>query len=162
MLAGAKVAVTPAGNPVADSAIADLNPPDPVVVTESVLGVPAVSVAAVVLGVSVKLFTATLKAREAVCVFPPPAPVIVIVDALAAALLAALIVAVTGADDVIVADENFTVTPVGAPLAVRVAGELKPPCAISVIVKFEELAGATITLERFVESVKVDWLASFQ
>lgn len=52
-------------------------------------------------------------------------------------------VAVTGTPADGVVDENCTVIPVGAPLALNVTGALNPPCAISVIFIVADPPGAT-------------------
>jgi hypothetical protein len=116
MLVGENTAVTPFGNPLIVSATAALKPLCPAVVKVRVAGVPAVSVLAVALGVSVKVGVVTVSATVAVCATPPLVPVIVMVELAAVALLVAEIVAVTAAVAVSVAEENETVTPVGAPL----------------------------------------------
>lgn len=123
MLVGEKLAVTPAGKPLAESEIADLNPFTAAVVTVSLLGVPAVTVPLVALGVSVKVGATTVAAIDVLLPSPPPLPLIVIVELLDAAVVAAEIVTVTGADAVSVDEENFTVTPEAAPLALKATDE---------------------------------------
>jgi hypothetical protein len=159
MLAGEKVAVTPFGSPLTDSAIAALNPFTAAVETVIELNPPAVPVALVALGVSVKLGASTVNAIGAVRVSPPPVPVTMMVELPATALLAALMVAVTGAAAVSAEEENFTVTPAGAALEVSVTGEANPPCAVSVIVAEPELPCAIDTLETLGVSVKFEVLA---
>jgi len=61
MLVGVKPAVTPFGSPVSDKAIADLNPFTGVVVSVIVFDPPAVTLALVALGVSVKLGVKTVR-----------------------------------------------------------------------------------------------------
>ena len=61
MLAGENTAVTPFGNPVIVRATAALKPLCPAVVNVRVAGVPAVSVLAAALGVSVNEGTATFR-----------------------------------------------------------------------------------------------------
>ena len=158
MLAGAKVAVTPLGIPVADSAIADLNPFSAAVETVTVVEPPAATVAraAVVAALTVKekLGAATVTAIEAVRERPPPLPLMVTEALPATAFAAAVKVTVTGAAAVSVVEENFMVTPAGAPLAVNETGELNPACAVSVIVTATAPPGATETDATFGVSTK--------
>ncbi len=116
MLAGENAAVTPFGNPLIVRATAALKPVCAAVVKVRVEGVPAVSVLDVAFGVSVKLGAVMVSAIVAVCETPPLVPVIVMVELPAAALPLAEIVAVTADVALSVAEENETVTPVGAPL----------------------------------------------
>lgn len=162
MLAGAKLAVTPAGNPLADNAIAALNPLDAKLETVSVVGVPTVKVTLLALEVNVKLGVVTVNETEVARVSPPPVPLSAIVEVPAAAFAATVIVAVTGAFAVTVAEENLMVTPVGAPLADSVTGDVNPPCAVSEIVAVPELPCATETLLTFGDSAKFDEMWSPQ
>lgn len=75
MLVGEKLAVTPAGNPVTESAIADLNPLLTAVVIVIGAGVPGFKLALVALGVSVNVGEATVSANSAERVRFPPVPV---------------------------------------------------------------------------------------
>lgn len=63
------------------------------------------------------------------------------------AAVVAEIVAVTGADAVSVVDENVTVTPLGAPLAESVTGELNPPEVVNVRLTVFEYPFPTVTLD---------------
>lgn len=147
MLAGENAAVTPFGNPVTVRATAALKLLCPAVVKVRVAGVPAVSVLEVALGVSVKLGVVTVSAIVAVCATPPLVPVIVMVELPAAAPLLAEIVAVTPAVAVSVDEENEIVTPVGAPLAESVTGELKPFAAANVSLTVFDDPVPTVKLE---------------
>src|SRR5437588_4864732 len=140
MLAGRKVAVTPFGRLLTDKVIAELNPFSAVV--ETVIGIDplcdTITFAAFIS--SEKLGgAATVTAIGEVRVSPPPMPVIVMVDLPAAAVEAARRVTVTGAAAVRAEEENWTVTPAGAPEAVSVTGDLKLPWAINVRVTTFEL-----------------------
>jgi hypothetical protein len=82
MEAGLKAAVTPVGSPDADNAIAELNPPDTVVVMVEVPLLPWTTETAVGEAASVNAGEAadvTVSEIVAVCVMPPPVPVTVIV-----------------------------------------------------------------------------------
>jgi hypothetical protein len=157
-LAGANVAVTPAGSPLADNAMAELNPLIVAVETVSVTGLPAATVALLALGINVKLGATTVTATVSVRVNPPPLPLIVIVELPATALVVALMVAVTGAAAVSVEEEKCTVMPAAAPLAVRVTGAVNPPCAVSVIDAVPEPPATTETLAVPGVSAKFDVL----
>ena len=128
MLVGANFAVTPFGSPLTDSVIADLNPSIAAVEMIRALELPAATVALVALLESVNVGTATVIVTFAVRVKPPPVPLMMTVELFAAALLVAENVTVTGVFPLIVAAENFTVTPAGAPLALRVTADPNPPC----------------------------------
>ena len=76
---GLKPTVTPVGWPVADSAIAELNPPEPAVVIVDVPLDPWATESEVGEGVMVKFGPInTVKVTVVVCVMPPPDPVTVI------------------------------------------------------------------------------------
>ena len=77
MLAGENAAVTPFGNPVADSVTADLNPAITVVVTEIETLLPAVTVALPPLAAKVKDGLATVTPIDELRVSPPPLAMIV-------------------------------------------------------------------------------------
>lgn len=111
MLVGANFAVTPFGSPLTDSVIADLNPSIAAVEMIRALELPAATVALVALLESVNVGTATVIVTFAVRVKPPPVPLMMTVELFAAALLVAENVTVTGVFPLIVAAENFTVTP---------------------------------------------------
>ena len=78
---GAKLAVTPAGCPVADKAIAELNPPETVTVRVDEPLLPCTTDTEPGEGVMRKLGVAaryTINVTVAVCVMPPPEPLTVI------------------------------------------------------------------------------------
>jgi hypothetical protein len=162
MLAGAKVGVTPFGNPVKDNAIADLNPFSAAAETAIDVPLPVATVALVALVVSVKLGVTTVTEMRAVLVSPPPVPVIVTVEAPATAFAAAVKVTVTGEAAVKVEEERRTVMPAGAPLDAKVTREANPPCPVIVTVAAPEPPGPIETLETFGVSVKFDALPSLQ
>jgi hypothetical protein len=81
MLAGLKPAVTPEGRPLADRAMALLNPPEMAAVILDVPLAPCCAVTEVGLAVRVKLGVAaeeTVSETVVVSVSPPPVPVTVI------------------------------------------------------------------------------------
>jgi predicted short-subunit dehydrogenase-like oxidoreductase (DUF2520 family) len=78
MLAGAKLAVTPVGNPLTVSATADLNPLA-AVVNEIDVVLPGVTVTLLALGASARLGATTVSEIVEVRVSPPPVPVTVMV-----------------------------------------------------------------------------------
>ena len=80
----------------------------------------------------------------------------------AAVVAAVVMVTVTGAPEVMVADDSLTVVPEGAPLAVRFTVELKPPVADSVSVTLPELPAPTVTLDALGASENPEPLVSFQ
>ena len=88
----------------------------------------------------------TVNPTAVVRVRPAPLPMIVIVELPAGRVAATVIVAVTGASVVSVAEEKFTVTPDGMPLAERVTGALNPDVAVNVILTVPELPCVTDTL----------------
>ena len=78
MLGGAKLAVTPLGNPLTDNATCDWNPFNTAVDSLIVVEPPCATVALVALGVSVKLGGGTtVKLTGCVWVTPPPIAVTV-------------------------------------------------------------------------------------
>lgn len=162
MLDGEKIAVTPAGNPVAERVTEDLNPFDPAVVMLKEAELPPVTVALVALRVRVRLGITTATPIVAARVNPPPVPLIVTVELLAVAVLAAMNVAVTGELEEMVVEENFTVTPAGNPVALSVGCELNAPCGTIVIVAELDVPGAIEMLETFGASVKFTCPASLQ
>lgn len=132
MVAGEKLAVTPVGSPPADRATGELKPFSRATVSTNDVEPPTLTLAPVGLGVSVKVGPATVRVNATVRLNPPPVPVTATGPMLAAALAAALTVIVTGAAVVRVGEEKVTVTPVGAPAADSVTGEVNPPCALIV------------------------------
>jgi hypothetical protein len=106
MPAGAKLALTPPGSPLADKLTADLNPLSAAVAIVMVVELPALTVALVAPGVRLKLGATTVNATGVVRVIPPPVPVMVTVELPAAAFEAAVNVTVTGAELVTLAEEN--------------------------------------------------------
>jgi len=78
---GAKLTVTPVGCPVADKAIAELNPPETATVRVDPPLLPCTTKTEAGAGVMTKLGVAaryTISVTVAVCVMPPPEPVTVI------------------------------------------------------------------------------------
>ncbi len=75
MLAGAKLAVTPFGNPLTDSVIAEVNPLTATVVTVIGIDPPRATITFVPPSVRLKLGTMTVRLSACVFVTPPPEPV---------------------------------------------------------------------------------------
>jgi len=76
-VAGAKLAVIPFGNPLTDSAIAELNPLLAAVITLIGIDPPRATITFVPPRVRVKLGTVTVRLNACVFVTPPPLPVTV-------------------------------------------------------------------------------------
>ena len=132
MLDGLKLAVTPEGRPLADSATALLNPPATAVVMVDVPLLPCGTVTATGAAVTVKLgatLAVTVSETEVVAVTPPPVPVISMVDVPAVALLLTVSVSVEDPDPGagMLAGLKLAVTPEGSPLAASAMALLKPP-----------------------------------
>jgi predicted cation transporter len=159
---GANLAVTPFGNPLIDIVIADLNPPSEAVEMPKALELPAVTVTPVALLASVNVGTATVNATLAARVKPPPLPLMMTVELFAVALLAAENVTVTGAVPLIVADDSLTVTPAGAPLALKVTTKPNPPCAVIDNVVVADTPGANEMLGTLGVSMKFNCVAALQ
>ena len=162
MLVGEKAAVTPCGAPLTDNATAELNPLNLAIISVKDVELPTFTLAPVGLGVSVKVGAMTVIVIATVRVNPPPVPVKVIGQLPATALAPADTVTVTGAAVVRVEEEKVTVTPVGAPAADSVTGELNPPWALTVRVVVAGAPWPTLTLEEFVDSVKLEAPLFFQ
>ena len=156
ILAGAKLAVTPAGSPLIDKATVELNPFNAETATTNVVELPTATLTPVGFEVSAKLGAATVTLKARARVNPPPVPVTVIGKVAAGAPALALTVMVTGALGVRVGEEKDSVTPVGAPAADSVTGELNPPCALMVRVAVRWLPGEIVRLEELEASEKSD------
>jgi hypothetical protein len=76
-LTGTKLAVTPLGSPLTDSAIVDLNPLIPAVDTVMGIAPPRASITFVLPRVSVKFGPTIVRLSVCVLVTPPPEPVTV-------------------------------------------------------------------------------------
>ena len=111
---------------------------------------------------SAKIGVVTVNPTAVVRVSPAPLPMIVIVELPAARVAATVIVAVTGASVVSVAEEKFTVTPDGMPLAERVTGALNPEVAVKVRFTVPELPCVTDTLGTLGLNEKSTLAASLQ
>jgi len=162
MLVGENAAVTPFGNPLTETATAELNPFVTLVVKVSDVEPPGAMLTLEALSVNVKLGTTTERLRDAVWVMLAPVPLITIGYVPAAAPELAVNVAVTGTEAVRVAVENATFTVLGNPLAESVTAELNPPCAVSVTVTLPEPPALTDRAEAFVASVKFGAVAPLQ
>jgi hypothetical protein len=121
---GLKLAVTPDGMPLADSEIAELNPPATVVAAVAVPEEPCANVNDPGLTPSVKLGLVpgeTVRFTVAVCVKPPPLPVMVIgkVPVDAEEVVERVSVEVPAPGAAIEDGLKLAVTPDGMPLAVN-------------------------------------------
>src|SRR5262245_6015140 len=133
---GVKVAVTPAGNPLALSATLPVNPPVRVIVIVLVPLAPRVIVTLGGAAESVKLGVATsFTVRPTVVerLRPPPLPLIVTVAAPSVAVLEAARVRVL-LPPVVDGGAKVAVTPVGNPLALSVTLSVNPPVRVIAIV----------------------------
>jgi hypothetical protein len=157
--AGLKAAVTPAGNPLALSATAPVNPPDGVTVIVLVPVAPRVTAALVPAKVKLGVWTAvTVKAMVAVCVSVPLTPVTVIVAAPSVAVLDAVKVRVLV--PVVEAGLKAAVTPAGNPLAVKATAPVNPPEGVTVRTLELVAPCATETLAGLAAKVKLGvWTA---
>lgn len=132
MEVGLKEAVTPVGIPVADNAIAELKPPETVVVMVDVPLLPAVTETEVGEAASVKAGVAaavTVNETDVVWVMLSPEPVMVMEYVPGAVVEATVKVAVEVPEPGAEMDVGLkpTVTPVGMPVAEREMAESKPP-----------------------------------
>lgn len=139
--AALKLAVTPVGNPEADSATAELNPPLTFVVIVELPDVPCArdrleGEATMVKSGDWAAFT--VSDSVAVCVTPPPVPVMVTFAVPAAAVLLAVRVRLELPGVPTEAGLKLAVTPVGNPDAESEIDELKPPSAVVLIVVLAE------------------------
>ena len=138
--AGLKVAVTPVGNPLADNATAELNPPETAVVIVELPLLPCTTETAVGDADIVKAgvpAAVTVSEIVAVCVMPPPAPVTVIVDVPATAVEATAIVTADDPEPGAAMDVGLklTVTPLGWPVADNATAESNPPETVVLMVE---------------------------
>jgi hypothetical protein len=156
-LAGAKLAVTPLGSPVAEKAIGALKPPEGVVVIVTGIDPPGVRLMPAAPRVTAKLGVTTVRVRGCVLVSPPPVAVMMRVDTLAPTLEPAEIVKVLlplpGA--VMLVGAKFAVTPLGRPDTDRAMAELNPFPTVVVKVICAELPVATLAFEGLADNVKV-------
>jgi len=155
---GEKLAVTPAGSPLIESATEELNPPIPVMVTVSERLDPCASLPVVTLSFSEKLgggLTVTVIGRFTV--MPPPDAAMVTVEFPSGAAEAALIVRMLVPEPLSgrVAVEKLAVTPLPRPLTVRPTEALNPYLAARLRFTFELAPCTTATDFVFALSVKL-------
>ena len=148
--AALKLAVTPVGNPATDSPTAELNPPLTVVVIVELPDVPCArdrleGDATTVKSAGCAAFT--VRDSVAVCVIPPPVPVMVTFTVPVAAVLLAVRVRLEVPGVPTEAGLKLAVTPEGRPEADNETVELKPPSAEVETVTPAELPCVTETLE---------------
>lgn len=157
MLPGEKVAVTPAGSPVIESATAEVNPFIGVVVIVMCPDAPCGILRLMALTVSVKLGVRTVRPTVWDRVVPPPAAVTVTIAAPTVALEFAANVKVLrplpGA--VRVAGEKLAVTPLASPATDNATGELKALAPLMVMVIGVEPERAILAVVALSESEKV-------
>jgi hypothetical protein len=152
----AKDAVTPVGNPVADSVTLPLNPLAGPIVMVSVALLPCTTVTLLVVGVSVKLGAGVIQRLTVVlAVRLPEVPLIVTVAAFVVTAALLLAVSVSTCVPETVPAANDAVTPVGNPVAARVTVPLNPLAPVTVTVLVPVPPWATDTLVGKAEIVKL-------
>jgi hypothetical protein len=154
--AGLKLAVTPAGNPLALNATLPVNPPVRVIVIVLIPLAPRSIVKLVGFATSEKSGVGcwtTVRVIVVVCVNPPPVPVMVTVAGPSVAVAEAVKVTVLLVP-VVDAGLKLAVTPVGNPLALNATLPVKPPVRVIVIALFAVKPRVTFTLVGFAESAK--------
>jgi hypothetical protein len=131
--AGLKLAVTPLGRPLADSATVPVKPPDGAIVTVALPLLPCLSDSEDGLADSAKLGAAvTVRLTVVVALSVPLVPVIVI-TLLRPAVAALVVVKVSTEEPVVEAGLNDAVTPAGTPLIESATLPVKPPVGVTVI-----------------------------
>jgi len=150
---GLKLAVTPAGNPVALKVTPPVKPP--ICLIEIALVPLALRLIARLAGlaVSAKSGAGTIRLIVAVLVRPPPVPVTVSVAAPRAAALDAVRVSVLLVP-VVEAGLKLAVTPLGNPLALKATLSGKPLIRVIVIALVPLALRLIVRLAGFAESVK--------
>jgi hypothetical protein len=152
----AKDAVTPVGNPVADSVTLPLNPLAGPIVMVSVALLPCTTVTLLAVGVSEKLGAGVIeRLTEVLAVSVPEVPLIVTVTALVVTTAVPLAVSVSTCVPLTVPAANDAVTPVGNPVAARVTVPLNPLAPVTVIVLVPVLPWTTDRLVGKAESEKL-------
>jgi len=154
---GLKATVTPEGWPLADSAIAELNPPETFVVMVDEPLLPWTTETEVGEAEMVKAGAAlTVRVMVAVCVNPPPVPVTVMVDVPAAVVDGTVMVTADVPEPGAAMDVGLkaTVTPEGWPLADSAMAESNPPETAVVMVDDPLLPATTETEVGEAEIVK--------
>jgi hypothetical protein len=147
-VAGEKLAVAPAGSPLALSVTTPLNPFSAPMLVVKVVAFPTTTVCE--LGVAVRLkfgggwVAATVKLTLAVWVKLPLVPVIVSVDVPSGVVPLVVTVSVELPEPVTVAGEKLAVAPAGNPLALSVTAPLKPSTAPMLVVKVVAFPTTTV------------------
>jgi hypothetical protein len=156
MLAGEKVAVTPAGTPPREKDTAELNAFTRAVVKVMDVVAPAVTLALLAPGVSVKVAGCEIvRLTVWVLVTPPPVAVTVSVevpaDAVEAAVNFKVLLPLPG--EAILAGEKLAVTPFGTPLMDRATAELN--AFTRAVVKVMDAVAPAVTLALLAPGVSV-------
>jgi hypothetical protein len=156
---GLKLTVTPLGWPLADKTIAELNPPETVVVIVDVPLLPGATETEVGEAEMVKLGVAeavTVSVTVVCCVMPSPEPVTVIGYTPVAVFEGTTMVIVEVPEPGAAMDVKLktTATPLGWPLADKAIAESNPPETAAVIVDVPSLPCTTETEAGEAEMVK--------
>lgn len=148
MLVGTKFAVIPAGSPLTESAIADLNPFTAAPVT--ITGVDPLRATTTLAPPNVSVKVGPITVRPNVCVFVTPPPVAVTTGeyvlprVVAAAVRVSVLPPLPGIARL--AGENFAVTPPGSPLTENVIADLNSFAPVVFSPNVVELPAVTVAL----------------
>ena len=144
---GLKDTVTPLPPPEADKLIAELKPPEIVVMTVELPELPLATLIDVGDALMVKLgfVPVTVSITVVVSTVLPEVPLTVMLYVPVAVVEATVTIIVEVPAPVIEVGLKPTVTPVGWPLADREMAELKPPVTVLVMVELPELPCATVS-----------------
>ena len=133
---GLKLALAPAGNPLALSPTTPANPPEPVIVAVYEVPPPAVTVCEGGVAAMVKSPTTgafTTRFTEAVCVVAPLVPVMVSGN-VPVGVVASVVTVSVELPEVSDAGTNVPMAPAGRPLTLRVTVPANPPVAVTIVV----------------------------
>jgi hypothetical protein len=146
IVAGASVAVKPAGAPETVRATAELKPLRRAEVMPTCEVFPIMAVTEVALGVSVNVGVGTTTDTLTLAVWPPPTPVTVIAYVPGITVEAAVTFKVDAPEpgEAIVGDEKVAIIPVGIPVTVNATADFRVALAVEVIVTGTVLPTATV------------------